>query len=135
MSGTEDIVSNITLVTNTTKTEHKKKDYYRRIEIFTNTATNILTRYRNIKNPVMRHMMLIDKFYLLLDIGLGTMETIDDIPPELKQKLDKLISDIKKDLSDLSNWVIESNNSNNGKDDNLENTDIYSNLRKKFTKK
>lgn len=80
----------------------------------------------------MRHMLLIDKLYLVLDFGLGALETVDDIPPQLKQKIDKLIDDTKKDLSDLSDWIMHTNssininNNYNNKDNDLEDADIRS---------
>lgn len=101
--------------------EKKEKEYHKRVELFINVTSNILSRYRNLKDPVMRHMMFIDKLYLILDFGLGAMETIDDIPPQLKQKIDTLIDDTKKDLSDLSQWIMTANSTNN---DDLEDADI-----------
>lgn len=120
--------------------EKKTQEYHKRIETFVNIASNILTRYRNLNNPIMRHMMFIDKVYLLLDILIGTLESIDDIPPQLKQKIDKLIIDTKKDLGDLSNWIMASpdNSSNTIKniyqDNNLEDADTVF-LNKSFTEK
>src|ERR671926_1771036 len=116
--------------------DKRKQEHYKQIEISVNIASNILTRYRNLGNTAMRHMMLIDKLYLLLDIGLGALESLDDIPPELKQKIDKLITDTKNDLTDLSNWIMTSHNntSNILNDNNLLDADIaYSNKKNKIS--
>ena len=108
--------------------DKRKQEYYKQIEIVVNSSFNTLSRYRKLGNTAIRHMMLIDKLYLILDIGLGALEAVDDIPPQLKEKIDKLVTETKKDLSDLSDWIMAepSNSRNSLKDDNdlSENTEF-----------
>jgi hypothetical protein len=117
--------------------EKRKQEYNKKIEICANIASNIMTRYRNLKDPVLRHMMLIDKIYLILDGILGAMETIDDVNPQVKQKVDKVISETKKDLSDLSEWIMSRNNPNEEESDseNIPQPNKSSKSSKLFSKK
>lgn len=97
--------------------EKNKKEYNKRMEIAVNVISNILSRYRNLNDPGMRHMMFVDKLYIVLDVMLGAFESVDEVTPEVKQKIDKLIDETKKDLNDLSKWIMSAGSNNTNTDD------------------
>jgi hypothetical protein len=99
-------VTTPTVIVDNDKEKQEKEGYHKRIELLVNSLSNTLARYKNLNDPVLRHMMLIDKLYLTLDLVLGALETIDDVPPLLKQKIDKLVGDTKGELTELSDWVM-----------------------------
>lgn len=112
----------------------KEKQYKcKNIEIFVNTISSIMTRYRNIENQAMRNMMLIDKIYLILDVVIGFLQSADDITSELQQKINALVTDVKADLNSLSAWM--TNNPNNNLNINQNNTNQNTNKNIKNTNK
>lgn len=69
---------------------------------------NILNRQRNIDDPVVRYSIFVDKMSLILDMGYGVLKGYvdnDKYPVDLRDKLDKVCSDLQKDLDGLMSWV------------------------------
>ena len=86
---------------------------------FLNTLSRTSRRYRNIKDPVLRHSMLLDKFLLLTDFLGGFVETkiatmceqirlSGFIRPrdDLKQRTDQVMNEMRQELEDLAEWVM-----------------------------
>ncbi|AYV76097.1 MAG: hypothetical protein Terrestrivirus4_145 [Terrestrivirus sp.] len=90
------------------KKKKESKDRYRPIEVFVNGANLTTQRYRNIKDPQLRHSLVLDKFMLSLDFLLGGLQTVcdeDDLPEGLKPKIEKLIVESKSDLQELQEYI------------------------------
>lgn len=109
--------------------EKKIKEYNRRIEAIIDIVSSTLTRYRGYYNEAFQYMMLIDKIFIMLDIILVMTDTMNnnDIKLNIKQKLEKVISEAKDDLTKLSNWILNLKNHNNSNNfDNSKNIDNIS---------
>jgi len=93
--------------------KEKRKEKKRRIkqdemaiEAVLNSVNNVLTRYRETDDPVLRHSMFIDKFMLLIEIVSGMSEAYSKCyNPQIRERLQSTITDVQKDLKDLSNWI------------------------------
>lgn len=76
------------------------------IEAVLNSIDNILTRYRETDDPVLRHSMFVDKFMLLIEIASGMSEAFcKHYNPQVRKRLQSTIKDVQKDLKDLSDWI------------------------------
>jgi hypothetical protein len=76
------------------------------IGLAVNCAKVLFERYRNEEDPVLRHSLFIDKFQLLSDMLYGVSKTfLKRYDPELQREITNLVKDIRKDFSQLSEWI------------------------------
>ncbi len=75
-------------------------------------AINTTERYRRLKDPVARHTAVLDKFLLLTDIAAAVFEAhmessewVGQLPEALRLKCLKAVTDVKEELTALSEWV------------------------------
>ena len=79
---------------------------YQMLEIGVNIASAVLSGYREIDDPVLKHSLFIDKFNIMIHSLLAVMNyNIADMPVPLKLKIEKLTNDVTSDLKSLSDWV------------------------------
>lgn len=73
------------------------------------TISNIMNRYSNIEDPVLRHSLVLDKFLLIIDVLSAMTKTHllrETFPEELKTKFNEVEKQIKDSLLDLQHWVL-----------------------------
>jgi len=67
-----------------------------------------LTRYKQVQDPVIRYSLFLDKFCILLELTLSTIEAIteiDEYPIEVRSKIRELIKDLQNEMLLLANWI------------------------------
>src|SRR5579859_2759518 len=81
--------------------EYKKKRIEETSKIILSmigVANRTLSRYKQAQDPVLRHTLFVDKFCILLDLGLATLEAfteMEEYPIEVKLKLRELIGELQ----------------------------------------
>lgn len=81
---------------------------YKSIEMFVNTVSVMMERYRNIDDPQLKYSLIVDKFMITLDIMLGALTSLydnDTLPPSLREKITKFINETKGDLQNLQYYI------------------------------
>jgi hypothetical protein len=75
--------------------------------IVLNTITNMVERTRGIKDPATRNCMFVDKLCLIIDVGMGFLQSQATFQEdrELKMKAYETISVLKSQLEDLFTWL------------------------------
>lgn len=88
--------------------EKEKKYRIKMIEAFIQTASITLNRYHNVRDPVIRYSLVLDKFCLLLEflsgMALSYLE-IEEVPSDLLLKAEKLIEGVHEEMQKLSEWI------------------------------
>lgn len=102
---------------------------------------DMLTQSKDSSDPVIRHMVLLIKLHIFFDIIIldiasrGSKYVPEEVSPELIQKIHKLIdefSETKKDINDLSKWIMERSASNNADDKNISVVSILAKIYEKM---
>lgn len=82
-----------------------------RIEIVVEIVSKVMTRYKDIQDPVMRHTLFIDKFCCLLEVLTGYFESDVTLrknlgaSPEFIAKCRKLSLEVQQEMNSLLLWI------------------------------
>jgi len=87
--------------------EQRIKEKVRLIESTLYVVNTILTRQRNVRDPVVRYSMFIEKFLMAIDLGVGAIKVLidDEIPLETRDRIDQAAETLQHDLTDLLDWI------------------------------